>query len=78
MNLANITQVGGRLVGRAALVVQKFAPEILVGVGVVGGVTAAVWGAKATLELDSALSYSRAMVKGHKELRAITNEVDYP
>lgn len=78
MNLANITQVSGRLVGRAALVVQKFAPEILVGVGIVGGVTAAVWGAKATLELDSALTYSRTMVKEHKKLRAITNEVDYP
>lgn len=78
MNLANVTKVGSRLVGRAALVAQKFAPEILVGVGIIGGVTAAVWGAKATLELDESLSYSRKMIKDHKELREISNEVDYP
>jgi hypothetical protein len=78
MNLANITQVGSRLVGRSVLIAQKFAPEILVGVGIIGGVTAAVWGAKATLELDSSLVYSRTMVKEHKEMRELTTEAEYP
>lgn len=78
MNLANITQAGSRLVGRAALIAQKFAPEILVGVGLVGGVTAAVWGAKATLELEDALAHSKKMIADHKQLREITNEDQYP
>lgn len=77
MNLANITQVGSRLVGRAALVAQRFAPEILVGVGLVGGVTAAVWGAKATLELKDAIAPSKELIRGHKELREATNEEQY-
>ena len=78
MNLANITQAGGRLVGRAALFAQKFAPEILVGVGIVGGVTAAVWGAKATLELDEALAPSKRLIHDHKQLRDRVNEDQYP
>ena len=78
MNLANVTKVGSRLVGRAALVAQKFAPEILVSAGIIGGVTAAVWGAKATLELDDALTYSRELIKGHKELRQVKTEEEYP
>ena len=78
MNLANITQAGSRLVGRAALIAQKFAPEILVGVGLVGGVTAAVWGAKATLELEDALAPSKKLIREHKQLREMTNEEQYP
>ena len=78
INLTNITQVGTRLVGRSILIAQKFAPEILVGVGIIGGVTAAVWGAKATLELDDSLKVSRKMVKDHKKLREHTTEVEYP
>lgn len=78
MNLANITQAGGRLVGRASLFAQKFAPEILVGVGIVGGVTAAVWGAKATLELDEALAPSKRLIHDHKQLRDRVNEDQYP
>lgn len=78
MNLANITEVGTRFVGRAALLVQKFAPEILVTAGIVGGVTAAVWGAKATLELNDALAPSRKLVKDHKEYREMLDEEKYP
>lgn len=78
MNLANITQVGSRLVGRGILVAQKFAPEILVGVGIVGGITAAVWGAKATLELESAIEPSKELVQKHKKHRADFDEEDYP
>lgn len=78
MNLANIAQAGSRLVGRATLVAQKFAPEILVSVGIIGGVTASVWGAKATLELNEALIPAKTLIAGHKELRDNTNEDQYP
>lgn len=78
MNLANVTQVGTRFVGRASLLVQKFAPEILVTVGILGGVTAAVWGAKATLELNDALEPSKKLIRDHKEYRAMLDEDKYP
>lgn len=78
MNLANIAQVSTKLVGRATLIAQKFAPEILVGAGIIGGVTAAVWGAKATLELESSIEPSKKLIRDHKNLRALCDEDEYP
>lgn len=47
-------------IGRATLVVQKYTPQILTGVGVVGVVAAAVLGAKATLKLEDVIDKTDA------------------
>ena len=56
MNLDTIKTFGGPVVQKAAYKVQKFAPEILTGVGIVGGIGAAILGARATLKLEAVLS----------------------
>lgn len=38
--------------GRAGLKLKKYSPEILMGLGIAGGITASVMGAKATLKLE--------------------------
>ena len=45
-----------RSVGRAGLVIQKYSPEILTSVGIVGVVTAGVMASKATLKLSEPLN----------------------
>ncbi len=44
-----------RSFGRGKLVLSKYSPEILLGVGIIGGVVAAVMAAKATRNLDQIL-----------------------
>lgn len=44
-----------RLLGRTVLTAKKFSPEIMTGIGIVGGVTAAVLASRATLKLDKEL-----------------------
>jgi hypothetical protein len=51
-SLAGIQQKITRLYGRSSLVMRKYSPEILLGLGLIGGVTAAVMAAKATLKAN--------------------------
>lgn len=73
MNLATIKSFGGPVVGRAMLKAQKYAPEILTAVGIVGGVTAAVLGAKATLKLEHVIDQKDEKLEILNDLRVIHN-----
>lgn len=53
----NLIQNGTRLLGRSALQIQKYSPQILTVAGIAGGVTAAVMGAKATLKLEAVVDH---------------------
>jgi flagellar hook-associated protein FlgK len=55
LDLKNIRNSVSRSYGRTSLVVQKYSPEILLGVGLVGAVIAAVMAAKATLKVEEIL-----------------------
>lgn len=59
-----------RLVGRAALTVQKFSPEIMTGIGIAGGITAAVLASKATLKLDKEIEPIKADIQAIKSYPA--------
>lgn len=74
MDLSTIKNFGGPVVGRAMLRVQKYAPEILTVVGIAGGVTAAVLGAKATLRVDTALQAKDDRLEILEEIKKNTIE----
>ena len=78
INIEIAKTVGLRFLGRGLLVAQKFSPQILTGIGVVGGVTAAVMACRATLELEQSLEYSKSLIDGHKQLREEKTEEEYP
>lgn len=59
-----------RLVGRASLTVQKFSPEIMTGIGIAGGITAAVLASKATLKLDKEIEPIKADIQAIKSYPA--------
>lgn len=76
MNLSTIKNFGGPIVGRAILRVQKYAPEILTVVGIAGGVTAAVLGAKATLRVETVLQNKDDRLEILDELKRSTLDRD--
>lgn len=53
MNVDSIKSMVTQKFGRTGLTVQKYSPEILLGLGIVGGVVAAVMAAKATMKLET-------------------------
>lgn len=55
MELSTIAKIGGRVLGRGTLYIQKFSPEILTAVGVIGVVGAAVLASRATLKLENVI-----------------------
>lgn len=63
-----------RHLGRAGVVAQKYSPEILTAVGVVGTVTSAVMASRATLKLEPIIDSTRA---GVEDVRSRRNDVDY-
>ena len=78
MNIDLVRTVGTKLVGRGALLAKKFAPEILTGLGIAGGVTAAVMAAKASVNLNDELADTRELIASRKSIRENTSEEDYP
>lgn len=78
MNIDGIKNAVTTVAMRSGLKLKKYAPEILTGAGIVGGVTAAVLAAKATLELETSLERSKGLIAAHKELRANSTEESYP
>lgn len=66
-----------RFAGRAGLRVSKHLPEILTGLGIVGGVATVVTAAKSTLELETNTAEGRRLVEGHKVLRKTRTEEEY-
>lgn len=55
-----------RTVGRGRLLAQKHSPEILLGLGLVGGVAAAIMAAKATLKVEE-LEKDQEAIRNHIE-----------
>lgn len=64
-------------VGRAGAVVQKFSPQILTAVGVVGVVTAGVLAAKATLKLEDVVDITKADLDAVNEKKATLTAEEY-
>jgi len=52
MNIKIIKDGIARSFGRNTLIVRKYSPEILLGVGIIGGVVSAIMAAKATLKMN--------------------------
>lgn len=74
MNMNSIKQTLSRSYGRGSLIVQKYSPEILLGVGLIGGVVSAVLAAKATLKVEeivkahaSTMEQIESVAKDHKD-----------
>lgn len=63
--LNSVTRVGHR----GLLVTKKYSPQILTGVGIVSGVTAAVLGAKATLKLEPIVADLELDLEDHRSLQ---------
>lgn len=69
MNFSNFKQVATRSIGRSGLILKKYSPEILTGVGVVTGISAGVLAVRATLKAEPVLDRIRSDIQGVKELR---------
>lgn len=76
MNLEFLNQ-GMRMAHHGLLLVKKFSPEILTGVGVTGGVVAAVMASKATLELSDNVAEGKKLIARVKEVREEQDEEEY-
>lgn len=68
MDINALKQVATRGGHRGLLHLRKRSPEILTAVGIIGGVTAAVMGAKATLKLEATLDVAKDRVDSVKEI----------
>lgn len=71
---ANASQ---RYLGRTLLIVRKYSPEILTGVGIVGGVATVVMASKATLSLEPVINDLEAKVAQRKDVRKNTSAEEY-
>lgn len=71
MKLQTIKLIGTRVLGRGLLIGRKYAPEILTGVGVVGVVTSAVMGARATLKLEAVVDHTQDTVNDIKSVHYV-------
>lgn len=82
MNLAVIKNVGavklaGKSLGRGTLIVQKYSPQILTTVGVVGVVTSAVLASKATLKLEGIVDAAQDAIASAEELNSTLSADEY-
>lgn len=67
--MSNIKQTMTRTAGKAGFLLKKYSPEILTGAGIVGGVTAAVMGAKATLKVEPIIDKLNEDLQKAKDVR---------
>lgn len=75
MKLSNLKTVITRTAGRTGLVLKKYSPEILVGVGVVGIVGATILCCKATLKVEGILEEHKQTVdKIHTAIEVIPED----
>ena len=68
----NVGKLAGpllKMAGRGSLVLKRFAPEILTGVGVVGVVVSTVFACKATLSLSAIVEEAKEDIESVKDLR---------
>jgi hypothetical protein len=84
-NKMNITMIKGvvtRGVGRGILIGRKYSPQILLGIGIVSGITSTVLACKATLKADEVLDEARDQIARVKTAHATVpaerySEMDY-
>lgn len=75
LNFANFKPMVTRVAGRGLLQAQKYSPEILTTVGIVGVVAAGVMASRATLKLSPILEDKNTLVSLAND--ALTNEDDF-
>lgn len=79
LNIASLSPALTRTFGRSLLQVQKYSPEILTAVGIVGVISAGVLASRATLKLSPILEQKRTDVEIITELfEDESAEVKYP
>jgi hypothetical protein len=67
-----------QLAGRSGLVLKKYSPQILIGVGVAGVVTAGVLACRATLKVEEVVQKAEEGKKAAKEQRHEKTSEEYP
>ena len=72
MNIAGITNVVTRFGGRTLLHTQKYAPQILTGIGILSGITSTVLASKATLKLPQLVDDTAVYIEVAKESKEKT------
>lgn len=75
--LEQAVKVTQKYAGKSLIVLKKYSPEILVVGGIVGGITAAVMGAKAAMRSEPVVEMLETRVKDAKELRKTMTVKDY-
>lgn len=78
MNLSNMQTKITQSFGRGSLYIQKYSPEILLGVGLVGGVVAAVLAAKATLKAEEILIEAQEDFDKVNQMVELSQQTDTP
>lgn len=71
--MTNIKQLATRSIGRTGLILKKYSPEILTGVGIATGVAAGVLAVRATLKVEPVIDDIRTNVEGTKKIEEESN-----
>lgn len=69
MNITSFKAVVTSGIGRSGLILKKYTPEILLGVGIVGGVAAAVLACKASTKAELLLKQSKEIISNVYEAK---------
>lgn len=75
--LAKLRLVAEKALSPATKIAHRYGPEILVGTGIVGGVTAAVFAARATLKLEPVIDDMREKLAVINEYKKVTDENEH-
>lgn len=71
--MTNFKQLATRSIGRTGLVLKKYSPEILTGVGIATGVAAGVLAIRATLKVEPVIDGIRENLEGVERLEKESN-----
>lgn len=74
--MTNIKTLATRSIGRTGLILKKYSPEILTGVGIATGVAAGVMAVKATLNVEPVLDNVKANLEKVEYIKANTEDFD--
>lgn len=74
--MTTIKTLATRSIGRTGLILKKYSPEILTGVGIATGVAAGVMAVKATLNVEPVLDNVKANLEKVEYIKANTEDFD--
>ena len=77
MRIQTAIAASKKVATKGVVVLKKYSPEILTGVGIVAGVTAAVLGAKATLKVEPIVKKLEEETSVAKQMRKEVPETEY-